>query len=103
MTTRIPRFSLDGQVRFPATSLIAIASTCLRGLHSYYTSRLRSFETAKDEDGATEAIECLQDVELVLKDVDPSYWHEVLSQRIEPQGESIVLLIIVVSINAFEI
>ena len=88
MTTPIPRFSCDGRASFPATALLTLACTSIRELHSHYTTELHEREAQNDDNGATEAVECLQDVELTVQRIDPDYWHELLSKRLDPKGES---------------
>ncbi|KAI0312370.1 hypothetical protein OF83DRAFT_1176703 [Amylostereum chailletii] len=76
-------FTLDGQVCFPASELLAVARMCVRALHAHYATQQRANESAGDEEAAIEAAECLQDVEHTVHAIDPEFRQELLSQRLE--------------------
>lgn len=85
--TTISTLTLDGILRFPAHSLLSLASKTVRLLHSHYTQRHQTALTAGDEASEEESVENLTDVEITLRELDPVYWKELADKRLQSTGK----------------
>ena len=86
-TTAISTLTLDGTLRFPAHSLLSLASQAVRMLHAHHTQQYQTFLTAGNEDSEVESVENLTDVEITLKELDPVYWKELADRRLQSTGK----------------
>ena len=89
MTTRaISTLTLDGTLRFPAHSLLSLASQTVRLLHAHFTQQHQISLSAGDEASENESVENLTDVEITLQELDPVYWKELADKRLHAAGKS---------------
>jgi hypothetical protein len=87
-TTTTAISTLDGTLRFPAHSLLSLASQIVRLLYAHYTQQ---YETAADEDSASECLWNLTDAHITLHLLDPVYWKELTDKRLENNGKSLLI------------
>ena len=91
-TTAISTLTLDGTLRFPAHSLLSLASQTVRLLHEHYTQRHQTAVTAGDEASEDDSVQNLTDVEITLQELDPVYWKELADKRLQSTGEPFLCL-----------
>lgn len=80
--------TLDGILRFPAHSLLSLASQTVRLLHAHFTQQHQTSLIAGDEASEDESVENLTDVEITLRELDPIYWKELADRRLQTTGKS---------------
>ena len=83
----ISTLTLDGTLRFPAHSLLSLASQTLRLLHAHHTQQHQASLAAGDEDSEVESVENLTDVEITLREIDPIYWKDLADRRLQTTGK----------------
>ena len=83
----ISNLTLDGILRFPAHSLLSLASQSIRLLHTHYTQQHQTSLTTGDEASEDESVENLTDVEITLRELDPVYWKGLADVRLQSTGK----------------
>ena len=66
-------------VQLPLEELLVALRTSLRALHAHY--RTNECACCDDSEGATEARDCIRDVETVAHEVDGTLWNDLLAER----------------------
>lgn len=85
-TTAISALTLDGTFRFPAHSLLSLASQIVRLLHGHCIQQLE--KCLYDEDEYESTLENWNDVEITLQELDPVYWKEFDDRQRQLLGKS---------------
>ncbi|KAI0312372.1 hypothetical protein OF83DRAFT_1067265 [Amylostereum chailletii] len=75
--TLLPYFTRNGQARFPASELLALASTCVRDLYWHYDIERRKHEASGDESAESDAMESQQDASTLVKAIVPTFWAHI--------------------------
>ena len=91
MSTATTITTLEGTLRFPAHSLLSLASQIVRLLNAHYTQQYETALTAGD-DSEVESVENLTDVQITLQQLDPVYWKELADKRLQSTGKSLLLI-----------